>query len=204
MNAQPDFGFADETGVAKDPNQPYFGVGLLVVHGDHLQLNRELRRVFLEAVRVLRSVEERFEFKFSYITPNSLPFYEDLLDILSKTSESWTFHVKFQKHKQRSSWLQYVRLLKSILEPLPEKLIVLADYLDQPKNTKATLSKVAGEINSVIGITQVESQGIVLLQAADILLGALAFEKRKGKDKYKSQVVQRVVKLFKQKNEERL
>lgn len=200
MAVQPDFAFVDETGVAKDMNQTYFGVGAIIVHKNHLELNKKLRQVFLAAVDHFRALVERFEFKFTYITPNSLPFYIRLVEILAENENDWTFIAKLEKRKQKDSWQQYLKLLQEVFHSRREKCIVLADYFDEPKRAKKSLATAVAETKSILGLVQVESQGIMLLQAIDILLGALAFSKRSGnKDKYKQQVADQILKLLKQK-----
>ena len=68
------FAFIDEVGASQDVNQPYFGVGSLMVTSDSEKvcaLNRQLREIFMNAMAELninKKKVDRFEFKFKSVT----------------------------------------------------------------------------------------------------------------------------------------
>lgn len=189
----------DETGTTKDPNQPIFGVGAFAIHGRHLALNQSLRNVFLEAVEDLRIVEERFEFKFTYITPRSMRFYKKLLQVLETFSAEWSFSYAIAHQPRGRLWELYLDLLERLFVNEKDKFIVLADHLNKPKRAERGLSDVVKTTPSVAMVVQLESQGSVLLQVTDVLLGALVYLRRQGEDVYKKEIADMVAILLLQK-----
>ncbi|TSC94215.1 MAG: Uncharacterized protein CEN87_566, partial [Parcubacteria group bacterium Licking1014_1] len=189
------FAFIDET--IRYAPLPEIGVGVITVSNNHLFFNQQLRNVFLEAVNALKKEEKNFEFKFSYITENSLPYYHKLLDILEKNSDNWDFSYVF-KNKSAPQWEMYVGLIRDIFNGKKNIYTVIADYLDKPKKAKYGLSSL-GLIKSIANILQIESQGSVFIQMADIMLGAVSFVRGRQEDKYKTGIADRVIKILENK-----
>ncbi|KKT92256.1 MAG: hypothetical protein A3E37_01030 [Candidatus Andersenbacteria bacterium RIFCSPHIGHO2_12_FULL_46_9] len=192
----PLFAFVDETGITKDPKQPKLGLGLLVIDRQPLVINQVLREVFLCAVHDMKAVEERFKFKFTYITHSSLPYYRAIIDILSQYKDHWHFTSIQAKRNRQPFWSQYLLLLTKLLGSADQPLIVLADHLNKPKRSKAGLSSLLNNTPNLINILQIESQGSILLQVADVLLGATAYIKTAGKDQLKREISQRAAELL--------
>ena len=74
-----DFAFVDEVGIFDAGAYSKMGIGALIIKKNEIELNQRLRNILLEAVSKLNQNEVTFEFKFKYITPNSLPFYHFLI-----------------------------------------------------------------------------------------------------------------------------
>lgn len=189
--------FIDESGLTRDPRQPELAVGALIVWRNHLIIHQKLRNVFLGAVAKLDATEELFEFKFTYVTPNSLPFYKKLFVIMEEYRDDWTFVWTVAERGNNNFWNQYLELCLRITNFLPDRMILLADHLNKPKKSANGLGSLENE--KVIKVLQLESQGTVFLQLADVLLGALMFQRKNGKDRFKAEVAVRAIELLNKK-----
>lgn len=200
------FLFIDEIGISLDPNQPYFGIGGLKIENT-ININRQLHNVFTGAVSFLNQKEERFEFKFKYLTYRSLKFYKRIIEILKETP-NWSFEFILEKKKLPWAgiifWQKYLDYINQLVKRFPEKdLILVSDYLVKPKKEINDLFNIAEKEPQVLNILQLESQGSLLLQVADILLGGIAYQKRIQEglkvDELKCQLSNLVVELLKNK-----
>ena len=176
-----EFLFVDETGVSLDPNQPHFGVGGFKINNT-INLNRELHDVFTGAISFLQRTDDRFEFKFTYITHRSLKFYKEIINILKKHKD-WEFEFILEKKElpwgKTTFWEEYLKYLNLLVKKFSEQNCVLvSDYLSKPKHTEQDLFEIIEQNPSVLNILQLESQGSLFLQVADILLGGVAYQKR--------------------------
>lgn len=175
------FLFIDETGISPDLRQKYFGLGAFKIKNT-LYLNRKLHNIFVGALSFLKQREETFEFKFTYITKNSFRFYKEILNLL-KNNSNWQFEL-FLKEKNKNwektmLWPEYLKGLDIILKKFPQDNIILVmDYLAKPKKAKNDILNITNKYPNVLNILQLESQGSLLLQVSDILLGGMSFQKR--------------------------
>lgn len=188
------FAFVDEIMTVSD-NVIFFGVGVFYVKNKIFEINQKLRNVYLDAINLLRHDEKSFEFKFKYITPRSLPFYEKIILLLKKYQNNWDFDYLI-KEKNEKIWMEYNFLLTKIFTKKKNDFFVLADYINKPKESSLTLEDLK-QTTSILEILQIESQGTVFLQIADILLGGLVY---KGSDEYKKEVSRMIISLIKNKS----
>lgn len=202
-----DFLFVDEVGVSLDPNQEYFGIGGLKIN-NNIELNRKLHDIFTGAASFLNQQEDRFEFKFKYITKNSLRFYKAILREL-ENYPNWQFAFVIKKKNKvwgrQTFWQEYIDGASLLLKKFSKNdIILIADFLAKPKKEKIDLFCFAKNNKKILNILQLESQGSLLLQVADILLGAVAYQIRiKNKEKadlLKSEISELAVKVLKNKN----
>lgn len=201
-----DFLFIDEVGVSLDKNQAYFGVGGLFIN-DTITINRELHDVFTGAVSFFEQREETFEFKFKYITQRSFRFYKRIIEILSQYHGlNFKFILKGKEDKwvNTTFWEKYLEYLNLLIDLLSNKqFVIVADYLSKPKYIKADLFDIIKQKPQVANILQLESQGSLLVQAADILLGGIGYQKRIKADLkvnvFKQQVSNLIMKLLENK-----
>lgn len=175
------FLFVDEIGISLDPNQLYFGIGGLAIENT-IDINRQLHNVFTGALSFLKQREERFEFKFKYVTHRSLRFYKQIIKILEE-NPNWSFNFIFEEKKsaweKTTFWEKYLHFIDLLVEKVSKKeLILVSDYLTKPKEEKSDLFRIIEKEPRVLNILQLESQGSLLLQVADILLGGIAYQKR--------------------------
>src|SRR3990167_3012629 len=186
-NTTPLFAFVDEVGIFDSGTYSQMGVGTLILKKNEIELNQKLRNILLETVSKLNQNEITFEFKFKYITPNSLPFYHKLLDKMEEYVEDWEFLSILEKREEGRFWTQYLSLVERLVTPLSGKFIVLADHLNKPVKATQSLSDFNGT-GSIVKALQLESQGTMLLQIADVLLGAVTYQ---GSDVYKQEIADR-------------
>lgn len=191
------FAFIDEVGTGKDLNQPFFGIGILVVvdsDEEMFRLNQEFRGILMDAISALHQKEDKFEFKFKFITKRSLPYYLKLINIVKNNPNDFVFIHTLEKPKEQQ-WEQYLELIRSKMENLEDRYIVLADYLNKPKAAKRTIAFLKKD--NIVKILQIEGQTSIFLQIADIFLGAMNFTKLKRRDKIKEKVAREVLKIIK-------
>lgn len=207
----PTFCFMDESGTLNVNHESirYFAVGA-IIHSYPDDLVARLHREFEGLCGALQKEPTRLEFKFTFLTEKSLPYYLNCIDILSEDT-GWRFcslvinldDEKFiaPSHAQ-GVWEHYLRYTKLMFQKnlySQERAVLLADYLRKPKGNVHSLATLPAVVSQLVDTLQVHSQGVILVQMADILLGASLY---KGKDVIKTQFVQKYNELF-QKNKQR-
>ena len=191
------FAFIDEVGTGKDPNQPFFGVGILIVIADDegvFRLNQEFRGILMDAISALHQKEDKFEFKFKFITKTSLPYYLKLINLVKKNPKNFIFTHVFEKPKEQQ-WEHYLELIEKLIENLEDRYIILADYLHKPKAATKTIASLKRD--NVVKILQIEGQTSLFLQIADIFLGAVNFMNLKRKGGNKKKVAEKAMTVLK-------
>lgn len=194
------FSFVDETGVFEESKLNSMGIGALTVTQNNFEFGQKMHQVFIATVDALKVVEERYEFKFKYITGTNLPHYYALLNVLEEYEGNWEFNYLFTERNHETFWDQYLNMLERLFKEKHGQYVVLADYLNKPKKSSRLLPNLEGK-NNITKILQLESQGTVFLQAADVLLGAVSFHKNQRRDRYKAGVADRALKILKIKKE---
>lgn len=202
-NKQIAFAFVDETGIAGNTKtQPFFGVGIFVTSKTTI-LNKELHDVLVKALSYYKITKDRFEFKFNLIHKKNVQFYKKIVRILKNYQSNWNFSMVIED-KQGDSWTQtqlwenYLSKVKIILTEIKEETVVIADYLSKPNVAKESFEDIT-QIPHILNVMQLESQGSLLLQVADILLGAIVFLLKRGKHSEKKLIAREVKKLLKDK-----
>ena len=144
------------------------------------------------------------EFKFTSVTPNSLPYYLKCLKEL-EDDKYWRFcslmidldDKKFNPPKDYlEAWECYLRYIKLMLKrniTADETTTLIADYLRQPKKAPShSIATLPAIIPQLWDVLQVESQGVLLVQMADVLLGGSFY---RGADKVKMKLSEEIKKL---------
>lgn len=177
------FAFLDETGnlSTKHPDR-YFAVGA-IFHPWPDETIIELHKVFSGLSGALKKDPSRLEFKFNEVTKSSLHFYKSALGVLANDPD-WRFcSIVIDKKDPKfvvppdklSQWECYLRWVKHLLTKNirdHERAVLLADFLRRPNgvvHSFATLHKI---VPNLVDELQVESQGVLLVQLADVLLGS--------------------------------
>ncbi len=201
---KPCFCFLDESGTLKadHPEIRYFAVGA-ILHPFPDELIEELHEVFVGLSSLLRKDPSRLEFKFNEVTKRSLPFYKKCLTLLSKDS-NWRFFSVVIDLDDKSfnpprdhleAWECYLRWTKHLLQKnikAEEKTTVIADYLKKPKANVHSFATLPAVVPQLWDVLQIESQGVLLVQMADVLLGGSLY---KGQDIVKRDLANEVNKL---------
>lgn len=197
------FAFIDETGIAAfTASQPYFGVGIFTTHKTTL-LNKQLHDILVRALSSYKITKDKFEFKFSHIHRTNLKFYKKIVETLKQHKNDWNFAALIE-NKQETSWTQmhlwenYLGKVKILVSGKKEELVIIADYLSKPNIAKVNFDTLL-EIENVRATLQLESQGSLLLQVTDILLGALTYHIQKKKNIIKKALTKEVIQLLKYK-----
>lgn len=204
---KPTFCFLDESGTlnVNHPTIRYFAVGA-IIHSYPDELIIKLHNEFESLSSTLKKDPTRLEFKFTLVTPNSLKHYLNCLKILEQ-DDNWrfcSFVVNLDDANFRAPrdylevWECYLRYTKLLLQKnllAEEKTTLIADYLKQPKKAPShSLATLPAIVPQLWDVLQVESQGVLLVQMADILLGGSLYN---GNDKVKIQLSSEIKKLRK-------
>ena len=202
---KPTFCFLDESGTlnVNHPEIRYFAVGA-VIHSYPDDLIRKLHKEFEGLCATLKKDPTRLEFKFTTVTSNSLPHYKNCLKILLQ-DKGWRFcsfvvnldDNNFQPPKDYLEvWECYLRYTKLLLQKNlypEEKTTLIADYVKQPvKAPVHSLATLPAVVPQLWDVLQVESQGVLLVQMADVLLGGSLY---KGQNKVKLELAKEIQKI---------
>jgi len=201
---KPAFCFLDESGTLKTnhPEINYFAVGA-ILHPWPDELIDKLHDIFVELSNILKKEPTRLEFKFKEVTKKSLPLYKKCLYLLSQDKDWRFFSVvidledkKFNAPKDYlEAWECYLRWIKHLLQKnlrANEKTTLIADYLKKPKAQVHSIATLPAVVPQLWDVLQVESQGVLLVQMADVLLGGSLYN---GIDIVKKELAQEVNKL---------
>lgn len=202
ISQKPTFAFMDETGHLH-PNHPqrHFAVGAVIdsfpddlIEGLHDKL-QHLQRV------LGKENDPKIEFRFSSVTRTSLPVYLELIKLL-EDYQSWRFcclvvdtedsDYENPPDKPQEVWAEYLKfttlLLRYNLRDY-ERAVLLADYSDQPTGNIKRLSDLPDWIENLEDTLKVESQGVLPVQIADVLLGGNLY---KGTNIAKKEIAKKV------------
>ena len=132
---------------------------------------------------LLQKDTSRLEFHFKEVTNTSIQLYIKTLDILEKHLESWRFCMividrndpNFKKPQNKlEEWEAYLRFTKMLLKNnlfIFVKVVLLSDYKRRPKGKIRELATLPQVIPNLTDTLKVESQGILLIQMTDLLIG---------------------------------
>jgi hypothetical protein len=198
------FGFLDESGnLSINHPDAYFAVGA-IFHPWPDELIINLHRIFENFCSAMKKDPTRLEFKFNEVTKGTLDHYLNAIGLLESDND-WRFcslvidksDSKFitpsDKLQQWECYLRYVKLLLNHNIQAHEQMTLLADFLRRPNgdvHSFATLPKIVKGLDDVL---QVESQGILLVQMADVILGSTMYT---GVDTVKIKLKKRVDELI--------
>lgn len=182
------FSFIDESGIlAPRDNQKrnYYGIGLLK-HTNPNSLIQKLHVVYENLCSALKKEETRVEFSFKSTTSSSISSDLQFLDMLLSDYD-WEFDCLYfdtndaYYNKPLSPverWEMYVQYTKMLVGRnlwSREETILIADYQRKPKLSRKLFEFISLDIPKVYNVLQVESHGVLLVQAADLLLGGYLY-----------------------------
>ena len=194
--------FLDETGTLNINNikQQYWGLGL-IAHPSPDDLVCSLHQCHEGLCSLLKKDPSRLEFHFKEVTKTSESLYLNCLNYLRK-DKHWKFfyliinlnNPNFIKPlNAQQEWEYYLRWTKWLLTrslSINDNIgFLLADYYRRPNGKTSSLADLPAILPEVIDTLQVQSQGVLLVQMADLLLGGSIYE---GKDKVKLNISKRV------------
>ncbi len=187
------------------PNNPdrYFAVGAIIdSYPDDMIGDLHLLLQHLES-KLGRKNDPKLEFRFSSVTKTSLPIYKKVINLL-KSHHSWRFCCLIvdtddtnydQPTDSQEIWEEYLKFTRLLLKnnlSNQERAVLLADYYRQPSGEVHELSTLPKVTPNLVDTLQVESQGILPVQIADVLLGSCLYE---GNDQVKEELSKEVTAL---------
>lgn len=148
----------------------------------------------IEEIKRKNGIKEKAEIKWNKVSPSKINYYKELIDYFFKNEEirfraliidkSKLQHNKFNQTHDDWYYKMYYQLLLNLVEPKQENYI----YLDI-KDTKSA-KKVEGlkkylsfklmdyEFEVIKNIQSINSQESVIMQLADLLIGAIGYKNR--------------------------
>src|SRR3989339_843384 len=176
------FGFLDESGHLKTPNERVFALGLI-----KLQHPTELHRKIVE---LKNRYKIKAEFKSTDIANKNINIYKKLIDVYFDTKFTY-FSVtvfdkdsidikKYHKDNQYSAYNAFTAKLISESLDISEYIAVIADDVTTPKDDnfeKSIKIKIKKRLrrNALFGIIRAESHAFTMLQMVDVLVGLVAY-----------------------------
>ena len=177
------FVFFDETGSLNDKSNRYFGLGMIKCMQPH----------FLDSkIRLVRQQNHFYdEIKWNKISRKNLPLIKKFIDevfitsgikfgaiVINKDNVDFTSEYNNDPHLAYQDFTEKL-LCKNISER--EVLIVLADYMSTPNGIHFEVDlkhKINESLDrlAIAGVHRVESNGVNIIQIADLLLGAVIYE----------------------------
>lgn len=172
--------FIDESG-SRNSKGGFFVVGFLKAR-DSAKLDREFRH--------LRQQHKFFgEAKFGGINSHNLRFYFDLVEMLADADVrvgGSVYDSTLSFRGSRETWetqaVMSARLIKANINK-GELVNVFLDLVQTPKG-QSLAARVRGEVNRglgqrcILGCYDMDSKATNLLQAADVIAGSIAYERR--------------------------
>lgn len=185
---RPVFCFLDETGTLKvDASRAHhFALGA-ILHPWPDELIIKLHEKFEGLCSVLNKEPTRLEFKFKEVTKNSLPLYLDCLNLLVQDNDWRFFSVVIDLEDKKfiapktylEIWECYLRWIKYLLQKnikITEKATLISDYFKKPKAKVHSVATLPAVVPQLWDVLQIESQGVLLVQMADVLLGGSLYK----------------------------
>lgn len=206
------FSFLDESGLlvpSRDRNKSFFGLGF-IKYENPFQISQVLHKYHQQLCADLKKDDTRIEFSFKGITGRTLQTTLEVLDVLEEDM-GWEFNCiyfdtmdpKFNAPDNAvERWDMYITNIKLLIKKnlwRGEETILIADFLQKPKMSNKKFEYIMTDILQVYNVLQVISHGVLLVQLADVLLGAFLYHEGGFGDKegYKLKVANRVRKIRK-------
>jgi len=199
MSQLPVFCFLDESGTFLGNESAYFALGA-IIHPWPDNLTESLHEALEGLISDCKQHRTSQEFHFTDVTEGTLKHFLKCMNLL-EADKDWRFvslvidlnDPKFVMPKDHlQAWAYYLRWTKIFLRKKirpNEKATLLADFYKAPKASVHKLATLPAVVPTLWDVLQVESQGILLVQMADLLLGASLYA---GVSSAKAQLAQRV------------
>jgi hypothetical protein len=195
----PVYCFLDESGTFLGNESTHFALGA-IIHPWPDDLTESLHEVLECLIGDCKRHRTSQEFHFADLTEGTLKHFLKCVECLEKDTD-WRFFSlvldlqdpKFIKPKDAlQAWAYYLRWTKILLEKKirpNEKATLLADFYKAPKARVHKLATLPAVVPNLWDVLQVESQGVLLVQMADLLLGATLYT---GVSSCKNKLAERV------------
>ena len=200
--------YCDETCHLEHDNEKYMVLGGIICE-------KSSRKIIKRDISILKqkyNIPERAEIKWNKVSPSKLDYYKEIVNyffnnpnlrfralIIDKTQLN---HKQFNQTHDDWYYKMYYQLLLNLVEPKQENFI----YLDI-KDTKSA-RKVEGlkrylgfklmdyEADVIKNIQSINSQESVIMQLADLLIGAIGYRNRKIYNDENSSLAKRELMMY--------
>lgn len=186
--------FIDETGtLTKDPQQPYFGLGIIYIK-DTAALYNDLVLIKDQITTYFHNREPFKEFKFALVNDQNLNFYKKLLDIYkiyTKNGQLGFEAIIIDKLSASNisseiftdTWKSYIHYSKQLINQLEinsqnKYICLLSDYFSKPKESTLFYETCLLQEERIIQCCMLESHSSLLIQLVDIILGCIVYKKK--------------------------
>lgn len=194
-NIQPYFA----VGLLKILDTSLIGEKLTQRHYDYFSVQKSRRKELLASLKskpkkltsqdlnILLASTRHYEYKFTNITFTTLERYIALLDtalefplhfcalVIDKTDPL------FDSTIYKNYWAAYITYTKLLSQnncESPDKLCVIADYMNRPSNSDSYFEYELNSLSCVVNTLRAHSETFTLLQLCDLLLGSVVFQWR--------------------------
>lgn len=171
-------------------------------HYDYFSVQKEKRRELLKSLKVSkRSLSDHelnlllvstrhYEYKFTNVTFTTLEKYKEFIDsafeyplhfcalIIDKTDPL------FDSTIYKNYWEAYIKYAKLLCQhncDTGDKLCVIADYMNRPKDSDVYFEKELNSLPILFNTLRAHSETFTLLQVCDLLLGSVVFQWRQSR-----------------------
>lgn len=200
--------YCDESCHLEHDNQKYMVLGGIICERS---IKNKVKRDILE-IKARNNIKESAEIKWNKVSPSKLRYYKELVDyffnnddlrfralVIDKTQIK---HERFSQTHDDWYYKMYYQLLLNLVEPKQENYI----YLDIKDNKSA--KKVEGlkqylsfklmdyEFEIIKNIQSINSQESVIMQLADLLIGAIGYKNRKVYDEENASIAKRELMMY--------
>jgi len=172
---------------------------LISNHYDYFSSQKQKRKELLSDLKVnpktlndqdlnlLLASTRHYEYKFTNVTPTTLEKYKKLVDsafqhplhfcvlVIDKTDPL------FDSTIYKNYWLAYIKYTKLLCQNncgSNNKIIMVADYMNRPKNSGVFFEQEINSLPVVLNSLRAHSETFMLIQVCDLLLGSVLFQWR--------------------------
>lgn len=200
--------YCDESCHLEHDKQKYMVLGGIICEKSN---KNKIKRDIIEIKR-RNNIKEKAEIKWNKVSPSKLNYYKEIVDYFFSSNDlrfraliidkTQLRHEKFNQTHDDWYYKMYYQLLLNLVEPKQENYI----YLDI-KDTKSA-KKVEGlkqylsfklmdyEFEIIKNIQSINSQESVIMQMADLLIGAIGYRNRKVYNEENSSIAKRELMMY--------
>lgn len=200
--------YCDESCHLEHDKQKYMVLGGIICEKSN---KNKIKRDIIE-IKSRNNIKEKAEIKWNKVSPSKINYYKEIVDYFFSSNDlrfraliidkTQLRHEKFNQTHDDWYYKMYYQLLLNLVEPKQENYI----YLDI-KDTKSA-KKVEGlkqylsfklmdyEFEIIKNIQSINSQESVIMQMADLLIGAIGYRNRKVYNEENSSIAKRELMMY--------
>ena len=183
--------YCDESCHLEHDNQKYMVLGSIICE----KSNRKIIRNEISNIKERNDINDSIEIKWNKVSPSKISYYKELVDYFFNSNmmrfrgiiidKAQINHERF--HQTHDDWYykMYYELLKNLVEPKEDNYIYL-DIKDTKSARKVEILKdylnlrmKEFEYEPIKHIQSINSQESLIIQLADLFIGAIGYKNRK-------------------------